>query len=97
VRIVGRGYFGGKRTIPEPGPTVAREGVRRRAYFGPNGGWREVPVISRGAVGDDGLPGPCIIEEYDSTCLVPTGSRARLGRFGVVEIDFASVPGDRLA
>jgi N-methylhydantoinase A len=97
VRIVGRGYFGGKRTIPEPKPSAARNDVRRRAYFGPRDGWREVRVISRGEVDDSGMAGPCIIEEYDSTCLVPPESRARLGGLGVIEIDFARVSDDGLA
>lgn len=47
----------------------------RRAYFGPAG---EVvtPVVSRAALAEKPLTGPVIVEEYDSTCVVPPGWRA---------------------
>jgi N-methylhydantoinase A len=32
-------------------------------------------------------PGPCIIEEYDATCLVPPGARAMLDDFGNIVIE----------
>ena len=31
--------------------------------------------------------GPCIIEEYDSTCVVPPGSTANLDPFGNIVIE----------
>ena len=47
----------------------------RRAYFGRSHGWIDAPVVARAALADGG-EGPCIVEEYDSTCLVPPGVRA---------------------
>jgi len=53
----------------------------RRAFFGPKHGWREVPVLARADLKAE-RKGPCIIEEYDATCIVPVGATARLDRFG---------------
>jgi N-methylhydantoinase A len=53
----------------------------RRAYFGPANGWCEVPVFARGDLMTK-RKGPCIIEEYDATCIVPINGIARLDRFG---------------
>jgi N-methylhydantoinase A len=50
---------------------------QRSAYFGPNTGWLETPVRSRTELVAP-IEGPLIIEEYDSTCLVPPGATARL-------------------
>jgi N-methylhydantoinase A len=58
----------------------------RAAYFGPERGWLDTPVLHRGALGA-AQTGPCIIEEYDATCLVPPGARAVLDRFGNIIID----------
>ena len=58
----------------------------RPAYFGADAGWIETPVLRRS---DLAAPrqGPCIIEEYDATCLVPPGARAALDGFGNIAID----------
>ena len=53
----------------------------RRAYFGRTHGWVETPVVTRAAVERTG-EGPCIVEEYDSTCLVPPGVRVRIDARG---------------
>jgi N-methylhydantoinase A len=49
---------------------------RRRAYFGPEFGARETLVLSRGDLARESTEGPLIIEEYDSTCVVPPGCKA---------------------
>ena len=64
---------------------AARLGVRP-AYFGPELGWLDTPVLRRGALAEP-QTGPCIIEEYDATCLVPPGARAVLDRFGNIVIN----------
>jgi N-methylhydantoinase A len=53
----------------------------RRAYFGPAKGWFDVRVVNRSAL-KTAHQGPCIVEEYDATCLVPPGWTARLDEFG---------------
>jgi len=61
----------------------------RRAYFGPAHGWRDTNVLNRADLAGPRM-GPCIVEEYDATCIVPPGAMASLDRFGNIAIDLAS-------
>jgi N-methylhydantoinase A len=65
---------------------AAHQHVSRRAYFGPRRGWLDTPVLRRV---DLAVPchGPCIIEEYDATCVIPPGARAQLDTYGNIMID----------
>ncbi len=65
---------------------AGRHGGARRVYFGPELGWQETPIIDRP---DLRTPheGPCIVEEYDATCVVPPGTRAALDAHGNIVID----------
>jgi len=85
VRVVGSGRLDDGRSLPRPARDAARDATRS-AYFGPREGWREARVVSRGQLAS-GVAGPCIVEEYDSTCLIPPGSTARLVAFDIIEID----------
>ena len=67
------------RAEPEPPPP-------RPAYFGPEAGWVETPVLRRSDIGG-GRSGPFIVEEYDATCVVPPGARASLDQGGNLVID----------
>jgi N-methylhydantoinase A len=58
----------------------------RRAYFGPETGWRDTPVLRRADLATP-RDGPCIIEEYDATCVAPPGARATLDPFGNIAIE----------
>ncbi len=60
----------------------------RQAYFGPAGGWRDTNVLNRADLAEPRM-GPCIVEEYDATCIVPPGAAASLDRFGNIAIDLA--------
>jgi N-methylhydantoinase A len=62
--------------------------LRRRVYFGPEHEWLETPVLGRGAL-RGGRAGPCIVEEYDATCVVPPGARAALDAWDNIVIDLA--------
>ena len=53
----------------------------RCAYYGRTLGWLDTPVVARSAL-SSGAEGPLIVEEYDSTCLVPPGVRASLDSRG---------------
>ena len=56
----------------------APQGPRERlAYFGAASGERAAPLLARDELGTDDQPGPLIIEEYDTTILVPPGCSAR--------------------
>jgi N-methylhydantoinase A len=85
LEIVGRG-------IPEQpraasavaaslAPDIAIASPSRRAYFGPARGWLDARVVNRSALKAP-LDGPCLVEEYDATCLVPPGWTARLDGYG---------------
>ena len=64
-------------------------GRHRSVYFGPEAGSRETAIVSRRALGVDPRDGPIIVEEYDSTVVVPPGWRAwRDGQDNII-IDFA--------
>jgi N-methylhydantoinase A len=58
----------------------------RQAYFGPVRGWHDTEVVNRADLAEP-RQGPCIVEEYDSTCVVPPGSTASLDRFGNIVTD----------
>jgi len=61
----------------------------RRVYFGPSLGWRETPIIDRPVLAAARV-GPCVIEEYDATCVVPPGARASLDGSGNIAIELGS-------
>src|SRR3984893_18528104 len=60
----------------------------RRAYFGPVHGWCDTNVLNRADLAEPRM-GPCVVEEYDATCIVPPGATASLDRFGNIAIDLA--------
>ena len=66
-------------------PDIAIAAPTRRAYFGPQQGWLEARVVNRSALAAPHA-GPCIVEEYDATCLVPPGWTARLDEFGNIQL-----------
>ena len=65
-------------------PTAERP-QPRKAYFGPEIGWRDVPVLFRADLTEP-REGPCIVEEYDTTCVVPPDATAVLDTFGNIAI-----------
>jgi N-methylhydantoinase A len=62
-------------------PDIAIDSSTRGAYFGPAQGWLEARVVNRSALATP-HQGPCIIEEYDATCVVPPGWTAQLDEYG---------------
>jgi len=87
--------------VPPPGPlTVGRTRpalntapvpASRAAYFGPQFGLLDTPVISRDALDATPRPGPFIIEEYEGTTVIPPRATARRDAFGNVVV---AVPGE---
>lgn len=49
----------------------------RKAYFGREHGWLETAIITRAALAQP-RKGPCIVEEYDTTCVIPPNGTACL-------------------
>ena len=87
IQVVAQGIVEGER-IPDrfPAHAVGEAVPPRRAYFGPDVGWLKTPVLRRTdlATAQDG---PCIVEEYDATCVVPPRARAVLDEYGNIVID----------
>jgi N-methylhydantoinase A len=87
IRLTARGIA--ERPLRSQGPSLASAEVdmprTRAAYFGPEVGWLDTPVLTRA---DLATPrhGPCIIEEYDATCVVPPGAQASLDAIGSILI-----------
>ena len=67
-------------------PAPARLGTAREVYFGPLDGTRETAVVARTDLTAHWREGPLIVEEYDATCVVPPGCRARLDALGNIDI-----------
>ena len=89
ISVVAQGISEG-RAVPERLKASRAEAdgrpAPRRAYFGPQTGWLDTPVLRRSDLSSP-RQGPLIIEEYDATCLVPPGARAALDPFGNMRID----------
>ncbi len=83
VRIIARVALGGPREydglfLGEPGDADTGAGVERPAYFGPDFGTLSTPVFRRRDLVGKTEEGPLIVEEYDSTCIVPPGCEVRV-------------------
>ena len=68
-----------------PRPIDSRPTGSRPALFGLAEGYVDAPVLtSRAGLGPDGIEGPLLIDEYDTTIVVPPGWNARLHPSGAV-------------
>ncbi|HEX6203449.1 MAG TPA: hydantoinase/oxoprolinase family protein [Thermoanaerobaculia bacterium] len=66
---------------PAPSPRAATPAARRRAWF--PGGWREVPVYDRPALGPGAaLAGPALVYEAHGATVVPPGWGGRVDGVG---------------
>jgi len=77
IRLIGRADLGAQTNIFKQVTTYAPIAQPRRAYFGPEWGSIETPVVARADLAA-GRDGPLLIDEYDSTAVVPPGMRAWL-------------------
>ena len=89
VQVVGYG-LAERSSVPErviaAKASQADRPPSRQAYFGPDVGWVETPVIGRGDL-DAPRRGPCIVEEYDATVVIPPRSEAALDAYGNILIE----------
>jgi N-methylhydantoinase A len=77
---------------PAHSPLAATNGravprVTRPAYFGPEYGLCDTPVLRREHLPSEPVPGPMIVEEYDATVVVPPGCRAGRDHLGNIIIE----------
>jgi N-methylhydantoinase A len=88
IQVVGQGIPEQTRVPERLNPMKAVEPSRmvaRQAYFGPDTGWLETPVLQRADL-QSPRQGPCIVEEYDATCVVPPKAQAELDAYGNILI-----------
>ena len=71
---------------PAGAPRAARSS--RRAYFGPDQGWMECPLLARADL-ENPRQGPLLIDEFDTTIVVPPGWRARTDGAGNLSLRLA--------
>ena len=60
----------------------------RLAYFGRENGALETPVVARLDLTERSMPGPLIVEEYDTTVVVPPGFSARRDTHGNILLEW---------
>ena len=81
VRLVGRTAAPEIQRLGETSKAIASDpkgqGITRPAYFGADGGLIDTPVLTRRDLTDN-VAGPLLIDEYDSTIVVPPGMQAKL-------------------
>ena len=89
VRLIAKGLDanGNRLAFPIYEPNDEETTTSRKAYFGQSIGWQETEVFSRSSLIKP-RRGPCIIEEYDATCVVPPGSEAVLNEDGCICLTF---------
>ena len=88
LRVTGRGVTD-KPSYADIGRQTMRSAAAdargsRQAYFGPEHGWREAQVVRRAALHAEPLAGPAIIEEFDTTIVIPPECTASIDDFGNV-------------
>ena len=62
---------------------------QRDVYFGPNRGWASVPITDRHSLSALKSEGPLIVEEYDSTTVVPPGWNATADQWSNIILEKA--------
>ena len=81
IRVIARGVADSERvpdvidlSLQDSGPAT----TGRKVYFGAEAGWLDTPIIGRMDLDGAGTGGPLVVEEYDSTVVVPPGWLATL-------------------
>ena len=82
VRLIGQAGIRGQQGALNPAERLGARAASREAYFGASWGTIDTPVISRHDLGDEGTTGPLLIDEYDSTIVVPPDYRGYLDSEG---------------
>ncbi len=89
VQVVGYGVSERSGVPDRIFATKAREAAPlppRQVYFGLDAGWQETPILRRSDL-ETPRQGPCIVEEYDATVVIPPDSKAELDAYGNILID----------
>jgi len=84
IQVVGRAVADGDRIVAVR-PKATGTGGTRSCYFGAEHGWLDTSIVDRRSL-ETPHAGPCIVEEYDATCVVPPGAIAALDKLGNIVI-----------
>ncbi|MCH8206870.1 MAG: hydantoinase/oxoprolinase family protein [Chloroflexi bacterium] len=90
IRVIARGIAEGQRVPEDIDLSLQGSGPvtdRRNVYFGPEAGWVDTPIMGRMELDGAGAEGPLVVEEYDSTVVVPPGWRASLDSLKDIVLD----------
>lgn len=87
ARVVAQGVQPIFSSWAETASTRESEPKNRSAYFGLTHGVRETKVLTRHALATAPQEGPMIVEEYDSSTVVPPGCVAHCNENGCIVID----------
>ena len=82
VRLIGQAGIRGQQGVLNPAERLGSRALSRETYFGTSWGTIDTPVISRHDLGEEGTTGPLLIDEYDSTIVVPPDYRGHLDSEG---------------
>lgn len=82
VRLIGQAGIRGQQGALNPAERLGARAASREAHFGASWGTIDTPVVSRHDLGDEGTTGPLLIDEYDSTIVVPPDYRGYLDSEG---------------
>ena len=82
VRLIGQAGIRGQQGVLNPAERLGSRALSRETYFGASWGTIDTPVISRHDLGEEGTTGPLLIDEYDSTIVVPPDYRGHLDSEG---------------
>ena len=82
VRLIGQAGIRGQQDVLNPAERLGARALSREAYFGASWGTIDTPVISRHGLKAEGTTGPLLIDEYDSTIVVPPDYRGYLDNEG---------------
>jgi N-methylhydantoinase A len=88
VRLIGQAETHAQLATLAPVERAGATAHCRQAYFGARWGAIETPVIDRRALVGS-VAGPLLIDEYDSTTVVPPDARASLDEQGNIVIDLS--------
>jgi len=92
VRVIGRAIARVSRVPDRMKPVAAPKAERprkRAAYFGAAAGWIDAPIFAREDFSGAVTSGPLLIEEYDSTTVVPPGWGASVDAHGNINLQQA--------
>ena len=89
LRVIARVPIEASAPVTALQPTNGRAVPRttRPAYFGPEHGLHDTPVLRREHLPSEPVRGPMIIEEYDATVVVPPDCSAGRDRLGNIIIE----------